>query len=320
MDFEGLPQEQHLLKTAFTAEIRTPTRIIWNRREPKNMEIKKVGIVGCGIMGGGIAQVAAQSGFQVVVSEVRDDLLKKGLGAIEGNLNKAVEKGRMKAEEKAAIFGRIKGTLNTKDFGDCDLVIEAAIENMDLKKKIFADLENVTPKHALLASNTSSMSIIDMAMATKRPDKVLGLHFFNPVPVMRLLEIVKTIATSDESIEAGKVFGKALGKTPVVAKDMAGFIVNRLLSAFMVTALKMYEDGVASKEDIDTAIQLGLNHPMGPLALADLVGLDTCLAIVDTLYQEYKDPMFNAPPGMRDMVTAGYLGRKTGKGYYDYNK
>ena len=282
------------------------------------MEIKKVGVVGCGIMGGGIAQVCAQSGFQVVVSEVRDDLLKKGLAGIEGNLNRAVEKGRMKAEEKAAVMGRIKGTLETRDFGDCDVVIEAAIERMDLKKKIFADLENVTQKHALLASNTSSMSIIDMAMATKRPDKVLGLHFFNPVPVMRLMEIVRTIATSDETIETAKVFAKAVGKTAVIAKDTAGFIVNRILSSLMMTAVRMYENGVASKEDIDTAVQLGLNHPMGPLALADLVGIDTCVAIVDTLYDEFKDPQYVTPSGMRDMVTAGYLGRKSGKGFYDY--
>jgi len=284
------------------------------------MEIKKVGVVGCGIMGGGIAQVAAQAGFEVVASEINDTLLKKGLSGIESNLKRNVEKGRMKPEEMAAIIGRIKGTINTKDFGDCDLVIEAAIENMDLKKKIFADLEQVTPKHAILASNTSSMSIIDMAMATKRPDKVLGIHFFNPVPVMRLIEIVRTIATSDETIAAGQEFAKALGKTAVLAKDTAGFIVNRILSSLMATAVRMYESGVASKEDIDTAVQLGLNHPMGPLALADLVGIDTCVAIIDTLYNEFKDPQYITPPGMRDMVTAGYLGRKTGKGFYDYSK
>jgi 3-hydroxybutyryl-CoA dehydrogenase len=284
------------------------------------MEIKKVGVVGCGIMGGGIAQVCAQAGFQVVVSEIRDDLLIKGMGAIDAGLAKSVEKGRMKAEEKTAIMGRIKGTITTKDFGDCDLVIEAAIENMDLKKKIFADLDQVTPKHALLASNTSSMSIIDMAMATKKPDKVLGIHFFNPVPVMRLIEIVRTIATSDETIAAGQVFCKALGKTSVLAKDTAGFIVNRILSSLMATAVRMYENGVASKEDIDTAVQLGLNHPMGPLALADLVGIDTCVAIIDTLYNEFKDPQYITPSGMRDMVTAGYLGRKTGKGFYEYSK
>lgn len=284
------------------------------------MEIKKVGVVGCGIMGGGIAQVCAQAGFPVVVSEIRDDLLKKGLGAIDANLSRSVEKGRIKAEEKAAVMGRLKGTVTTKDFGDCDLVIEAAVENMDLKKKIFADLDSVTPKHALLASNTSSMSIIDMAMATKRPDKVLGLHFFNPVPVMKLLEIVRTIATGNEAIAAGQEFGKKLGKTSVLAKDTAGFIVNRILSSMMMTAVRMYENGVASKEDIDNAVQLGLNHPMGPLTLADLVGIDTCVAIVDTLYGEFKDPQYVTPSIMRDMVTAGYLGRKSGKGFYDYTK
>jgi 3-hydroxybutyryl-CoA dehydrogenase len=282
------------------------------------MDIKKVGVIGCGIMGGGIAQICAQSGCQVVVSEIKDEFLKKGLGNINSTLSKAVEKGRMTAADKEAVMGRIKGTLTYNDFHDCDLIIEAAVENMDLKKKIFAELDGIAPKHAILASNTSCLSIIDMAMATKRPSLVLGLHFFNPVPVMRLVEIVKTVATSDAAIDAMKEFGKKLGKTTVVAKDTTGFIVNRLLAPFVLDAIRLYENGIASKEDIDNAVNLGLNHPMGPLTLTDLIGLDTTLFIVDAMYQEFKDQKYNAPSILRDMVTAGYLGRKTGKGFYDY--
>jgi 3-hydroxybutyryl-CoA dehydrogenase len=282
------------------------------------MDIKKVGVIGCGIMGGGIAQICAQAGYQVVVSEIKDEFLKKGLGVINGNLSKAVEKGRMAAADKDATMARIKGTLSYNDFHDCDLIIEAAVENMDLKKKIFAELDGIAPKHAILSSNTSCLSIIDMAMATKRPAQVLGLHFFNPVPMMRLVEIVKTVATSDAAIEAMKDFGKKLGKTTVVAKDTTGFIVNRLLAPFVLDAIRLYENGIASKEDIDNAVNLGLNHPMGPLTLTDLIGLDTTLFIVDAMYQEFKDQKYNAPSILRDMVTAGYLGRKTGKGFYDY--
>jgi 3-hydroxybutyryl-CoA dehydrogenase len=282
------------------------------------MDIKKVGVIGCGIMGGGIAQICAQSGYQVIVSEIKDEFLKKGLGIINGNLSKSVEKGRISAAEKDAVMGRIKGTLTYNDFKDCDLIIEAAVENMDLKKKIFAELDGITPAHAILASNTSCLSIIDMAMATKRPAQVLGLHFFNPVPLMRLVEIVKTVATSEAAIEAMKEFGKKLGKTTVVAKDTTGFIVNRLLAPFVLDAIRLYENGIASKEDIDNAVNLGLNHPMGPLTLTDLIGLDTTLFIVDAMYQEFKDQKYNAPSILRDMVTAGYLGRKTGKGFYDY--
>jgi 3-hydroxybutyryl-CoA dehydrogenase len=282
------------------------------------MEIKKVGVVGCGQMGGGIAQVCAQSGYPVTVSEVNEALLKKGLAAIDASLTRSVQKEKITQQEKEATLARIKGTTNTKDFGDCDLVIEAAIENLDLKKKIFGELDKVCPGQAILATNTSCLSIIDMAVATKRPDKVLGLHFFNPVPVMKLLEIVRTVATSEETLEAGKNFGRSVGKTIVMARDVPGFIVNRLMVPQILNAIQILESGVATREDIDTAMTLGLNHPMGPLALADLVGLDTLLFIANGIYDEFRDTQYAAPTLLKKMVTAGWLGRKTKKGFYNY--
>ena len=282
------------------------------------MEIKKVGVVGCGTMGNGIVQVCAQSGYPVVVSEINDELLKKGLASIDKFMTTAVEKGKITQQDKDSTLARIKGTTDMKDFGDCDLVIDAAIENMDLKKKIFADLDKICPKHAILATNTSCLSIIDMAMVTSRPDKVLGLHFMNPVPLMKLLEIVRTIATSDETIETGKTFGASLGKTIVLAKDTPGFIVNFLLMPFLLNTMRMLDAGVATREDIDTSINLGLGHPMGPLTLSDLIGLDTILFVVSAIYEEFKDPQYAPPPLLRKMVTAGWLGRKTGKGFYEY--
>jgi len=282
------------------------------------MEIKKVGVVGCGTMGSGISQVCAQSGYQVVVSEINNELLNKGLASINNFLTKSVDKGKLTQQDKDSTLARIKGTTNTKDFSDRDLMIEVAIENMELKKKIFAELDKICPKHTILATNTSCLSIIDMAMVTSRPDKVLGLHFMNPVPIMRLLEIVKTIATSDETLETGKTFGASLDKTIVLATDTPGFIVNRLLMPYLLDAIRTLEAGVASREDIDTAINLGLGHPMGPLTLLDLIGIDTALFVVDAMYEEFKDPKFAAPALMRKMVTAGWLGRKTGKGFYEY--
>jgi len=284
------------------------------------MEIKKVGVVGCGQMGAGITQVCAQAGYQVITSEINSELLNKGLNFIDSRLGRDVEKGRLSPQDKDSILNRIKGTTNTKDFVDCDLAIEAAIENMGLKKKIFAELDNICPQHTILATNTSCLSIIDMAMATSRPDRMLGLHFMNPVPVMRLLEIVKTIATSDETLEAGQVFGKSLGKTIVTAQDTPGFIVNCLLIPYLLNAIRMLNAGVATKEDIDTGINLGLNHPMGPLALSDLIGNDTVLFMANALYDEFKEPQYAPPSLLRKMVTAGWLGRKTGKGFYEYNK
>jgi 3-hydroxybutyryl-CoA dehydrogenase len=284
------------------------------------MEIKKVGVVGCGSMGAGITQLCAQSGFQVVVSEINDELLKRGLGFIDKTLARSVEKGKLEQKDKDAIMGRIKGTTSTKDFADCDLVIEAAIENLDLKKKIFAELDGILGKDAILATNTSCLSIIDMAIVTKRADKVVGLHFFNPAPIMKLLEIVRTIATSEETMAASQEFGKKLGKTTVVAKDAPGFIVNRLWIPFMLHSIKLYEEGVASREDIDNGIQLGLNYPMGPLTLSDMVGIDVVKFVADALYEQLKDPRYITPTLVDKMVAAGWLGRKTGKGFYDYSK
>ncbi len=284
------------------------------------MGIKKIGVVGCGQMGAGVTQVCAQAGYQVIVSEINSELLNKGLKFIDSRLGRDVEKGRLSSQDKDDILNRIKGTTDTKDFADRDLVIEAAIENMDLKKKIFAELDKICPKHAILATNTSCLSIIDVAMVTSRPDKVLGMHFFNPVPVMKLLEIVKTIATSDETLEAGQAFGNSLGKVIVIAKDTPGFIVNCLLIPYLLNAVRMLAAGVATKEDIDTGITLGLNHPIGPLALSDLIGNDTVLFIANGLYDEFKEPQYAPPSLLRKMVTAGRLGRKTGKGFYEYNK
>ncbi len=289
-----------------------------NNKERSTMKIKKVGVVGCGIMGSGITQVCAQSGYHVVVSEMNDELLNKGLASINSFLTKSVEKGKLSQQDKDTTLSRIKGTTNTKDFSDCDLMIEVAIENMDLKKKIFAELDKICPEHTILATNTSCLSIIDMAMGTGRPDKVLGLHFMNPVPLMKLLEIVRTIATSDETLEIGKDFGKSLEKAIVIAQDTPGFIANRLLMPYLNNAIRMLEAGIASREDIDTAINLGLNHPMGPLTLADLIGNDTILFVTNALYDEFKEPQYAPPPLLKKMVTAGWLGRKTGKGFYEY--
>ena len=282
------------------------------------MEIKQVGVVGCGQMGGGIAQVSAQSGYQVIVSEVNEELLNKGLAAIDSSLAKAVEKERITPQDKEATISRIKGTTSMKDLSSCDLVIEAAIENLELKKKIFAELDSVCPRHAILATNTSCLSIIEMAMTTSRPDKVLGMHFFNPPPLMKLLEVGRTVATSEETLEIIRNFGRSLGKTVITAPDSPGFIVNRLMVPQVMNAIRMLEAGVASKEDIDNGMMLGLNHPIGPLAVADLVGLDTFYYIASTMYDKFKDPQFAPPILLEKMVTAGWLGRKTGKGFYDY--
>ena len=284
------------------------------------MEIKKVGVVGCGLMGGGIAQVSAEAGYDVVVSEINDDILNKGLSSINKILTRNVEKERITQQDKDAILGRIKGTTKMQDFSDCDLVIEAVIEKMDLKQKVFADLDQICPKHAIIASNTSCLSIIDMAKATSRAEKVLGMHFFNPVPLMKLLELVKTIVTSEETIAATKKFGESVGKTVIVVPDVPAFVVDQLANPFILHAIRMVEEGVASAEDIDTGVRLGLNHPMGPLALIDLVGLDTVLLIANALYDELKNPMYAPPTLLKKMVAAGWLGRKTGKGFYDYSK
>jgi 3-hydroxybutyryl-CoA dehydrogenase len=282
------------------------------------MEIKKVGVVGCGLMGSGIAEVCARAGYGVIVREINEELLQKGLGRIQSSLSAAATKAKITQEQAMQAWSRIQGTMSLPDFAGCDLAIEAAIESMDLKKQVFAELDGILPPHAILASNTSSLCVTEMASVTRRGDKVLGIHFFNPVPVMPLIEFVRTILTSDETMVSARQFGASLGKTMVTAKDTPGFIVNRLLIPYILDAVRVYEDGLATREDIDTAIRLGLNHPMGPLTLLDFVGLDTCLFIADAMFEEYKDRRYAAPPLLRRMVLAGQLGRKSGKGFYDY--
>ncbi|MCL0093558.1 3-hydroxybutyryl-CoA dehydrogenase [Dehalococcoidia bacterium] len=284
------------------------------------MQIKKVGVIGCGLMGAGIAQTCAQSGYETMVSEVNEELLNKGLGMIKAQLARSVQKGRLTKEDEEGILGRLKGTTKLSDFNGCDLVIEAIIEKMELKKQVFSELDRICPKHAILASNTSCLSIIEMAAATQRASQVLGIHFFNPVPVMRPVELVKTIATSEDTMNTAIEFSKSLGKEVVIARDTPGFIVNLLLIPFLLDAIRALDNGLASKEDIDTGIRLGLNHPMGPLTLLDFVGLDTTYYIACAMYEEFRDPKFAPPPLLKQMVTAGWLGRKTGKGFYDYRQ
>ena len=271
-----------------------------------------------GVMGSGISQLCAQSGYQVVGFFRNETRAQKTLASINGFLTRSVEKGKITNQDKEAALSRIKTTPSLKSFRDCNLIIETVIENLEVKKKLFTELDEICPKHAILATNTSSLSIIDMAMSTKRPDKVLGLHFFNPAPVMQLLEIVKTIATSDETIDTGKAFGESLGKTVVIARDSPGYIVNNLLVPYLLNAIRMLDADVATREDIDTAVTLGLNYPMGPLAVCDFIGLDALLFVANIIYEESKDPRYAAPPLLRKMVTAGWLGRKSGKGFYEY--
>lgn len=282
------------------------------------MEIKRVGVVGCGLMGSGITQVCAQAGYQVVVSEINDELLNKGLASITSRLGRDVEKEKLAQQDKDSILARIKGTTDGKEFADCDMVIEAATENIDVKKQVFVELDQVCPKDTVLATNTSGQSIIDIAVVSGRPDKVLGLHFFNPAQVMKVVEVVRTIATSDDTLKIGTEFIESLGKTAAIVRDMPGFIVNRLVTPFMLNAVRMLENGLATKEDIDNAITGGLNHPMGPLRLMDLIGIDSVFFGASAMYEELKDPQYAPPTLMRKMVTAGWLGRKAGRGFYEY--
>jgi 3-hydroxybutyryl-CoA dehydrogenase len=282
------------------------------------MEIKKVGVVGCGLMGGGITEVCARAGYPVVVMEVNQQFLDNGISKIQTSLERAVKKEKITVQDKDATLARIHGTLKMEDFKDCDLVIEAVLENLEEKKRVFAGLDKVCPPHAYLASNTSCLSILDMAMATKRPSQVLGLHFFSPVPVMKLVEIVKTLVTRNEAIEMARTFCQSIGKETVLCQDTPGFIANRLSMVYLVYVIRCYEQGLATKEDIDKTMRLGLNHPMGPLELADFIGLDTVYYILNAMHDELKDPLFAPPTLLKKMVTAGHLGRKTGKGFYDY--
>jgi 3-hydroxybutyryl-CoA dehydrogenase len=283
------------------------------------MDIETVGVVGAGLMGSGIAETSARAGFDVVVREVNDELVVKGMGRIEKSMGTAVERGKLDTGERDAAIGRIRTTTSLEAMSDRDIVIEAAVENMGVKKEVFRELDRVTPGHAILVTNSSSLSSTELGSVTSRPEKVAGLHFFNPVPVMKLVEIVRALETSEVTMETLRDFSERLGKTVVVARDTPGFIVNALLIPYMVDAVKMLENGIASREDIDTAIHLGLGHPMGPLTLLDFVGLDTTLFIADIMYDEFKDPKYAVPPLLRKMVASGMLGRKSGRGFYDYS-
>lgn len=282
------------------------------------MEITKVGVVGCGIMGSGITVVCAQSGYQTVVWDLSDELIAKGIASIDQFLSKSVEKGKIALTDKSATLQRIRGTTAMEDFADCDLVIEAVTEFMDIKKKVFSELNKICIRPNILASNTSSLSIIEMAMVTKRPENVLGIHFGNPAPLMKVVEIVKSIRTDTNILNDAIKFVKSLDKQITVSQDRAGFIGNRLLIPFLLDAIRMVESNFATKEDIDKHITLSLNHPMGPLALADFIGLDTVYFIAVEMYENLILPELAPPPLLKNMVVAGWLGRKTRKGFYEY--
>jgi 3-hydroxybutyryl-CoA dehydrogenase len=282
------------------------------------MAIHKVGVVGAGLMGSGIAQTCAQSGYETLVREISQPLLEKGLARIYEAWDMMASKGKLSAGQVAENRARLHGTLDLEEFADCDLVIEAVIENMEEKLRLFPALDKILKPEALILSNTSSLNITQMGAVTRRPEKVCGLHFFNPAPVMKLVEVVKTISTSDQTIAEVQEFARSLGKTPVLAKDTAGFIVNFLLIPYLIAAVRMLENGVASRDDIDTAMKLGCGYPMGPFTLLDYVGLDTTLWAAEAIYEEFRDPLYAPPPLLRRMVLSGMLGRKSGRGFYEY--
>jgi 3-hydroxybutyryl-CoA dehydrogenase len=286
------------------------------------MEIKKVGVLGCGLMGSGIAQVAAMAGFEVTVLEVEQKFLDKGFAGIEKSLAKFAErppdKGGITAQQKEAARARLRGTTRKQDLADCDIIVEAIIENVEEKKKMYASLDPIVKKDAIFATNTSSISVTELLTAVKRPERFIGLHFFNPVPLMKLVEVVKTIATAPDVFETAYDFGKKVGKVPVRTSDKTGFIVNRLLVPYLLDAIRAYEEGVGSIEDIDSAMKLGCGYPMGPFTLLDFVGLDTTYYITHVMYDEFKERRFASPPLLKRLVMAGWYGRKSGKGFYDY--
>jgi 3-hydroxybutyryl-CoA dehydrogenase len=282
-------------------------------------KINKVGVLGCGLMGSGIAQTTAQSGYQTVVVEVEQKFLDKGVSGIEKSLGKFVEKGKMTAADRDACIGRLKGSTKLADLGDCDIVIEAITEDPKIKRETYAAIDSIVKKSAIFASNTSSLTITELSMATARPKQFAGLHFFNPVPMMKLVEVVRTILTTDETFNTAFEFAKSLGKEPVACKDNSGFIVNRLLVPYILDAIRAYEEGVGSIEDIDKAMQLGCGYPMGPFTLLDFVGLDTTYFISKVMFEEYHEKRFSSPALLRKMVLAGRFGRKSGAGFYDYS-
>lgn len=281
-------------------------------------DVRRVGVLGCGLMGSGIAEVAAKAGVETWVREVSDQLAEKGKGAITKSLDKAVEKGKLEAGARTGALNQLKFTTRLEDLAACDVIIEAVTEDLNLKNEMFGALDKVCPPHTIFASNTSSLTIADMAAATSRPDRVLGLHFFNPVPVMKLVEVVRTIATGDDAYRAAFEFVKKVGKEPVEAKDASGFIVNRLLVPYMLDAIRCLEQGLASIDDMDKSMVLGTGYPMGPFTLSDFVGIDTLYRISEIMFNEFREPRFAPPPLLKRMVTMGYFGRKTKKGFYDY--
>jgi len=284
------------------------------------MKIERVAVLGAGIMGSGIAQAVAAAGFHVSMRDIEDRFIEKGLATIKFHLDRAVEKEKINAKEARATMGRIKGTTDLKDAAaEVELVVEAVVEDMKVKKEVFAELDAICKPNAILASNTSGLSITEIASATNRPDKVLGVHFFNPAPVMQLVELIRGYLTSDHTLATTKAFVEKIGKTAIEVKEAPGFAVNRILCPMINEAIFVYSEGIASAEDIDQAMLLGANHPMGPLALADLVGLDTLLAVLEGLHQELGEDKYRPAPMLRKMVRAGHLGRKSGRGFYDYN-
>jgi 3-hydroxybutyryl-CoA dehydrogenase len=282
-------------------------------------EIRRVGVLGCGLMGSGIAQVAAAAGYETIVREVSDEVVQRGLAGIGKQLGKSVEKGKLAAEDRDAIVARLRGTTALEELRECDIVIEAVVEELEVKNAMWRTLDELCAPEAIFASNTSSLTIADMAAATKRPDRMVGLHFFNPVPVMKLVEVVKTIATDPAVFDTAFQFAKSLGKEPIVCKDNSGFVVNLLLVPYMMDAIRALEQGVASIEDIDKGMRLGTGYPMGPFTLSDFVGLDTLDKIGGIMYGEYHEKRYASPPLLRRMVSLGYFGRKSGKGFYDYS-
>jgi 3-hydroxybutyryl-CoA dehydrogenase len=283
-------------------------------------EIKKVGVLGCGLMGSGIAQVCARAGYDTIVREISDELCERGIGGIRKQLDRSVEKGKLAAEERDAITGRLRGTTRLEDLAECDIVIEAVVEDLEMKNEMWRTLDEVCGPETIFASNTSSLTIADMAAATRRPERMVGLHFFNPVPVMKLVEVVRTIATDAKVFDAAFEFARSLGKEPIACKDNSGFVVNLLLVPYMMDAIRALEQGVASIEDIDKGMRLGTGYPMGPFTLCDFVGNDTLDKIGAIMFEEYKEKRYASPPLLKRMVSMGYFGRKAGKGFYDYSQ